>query len=74
MINKPRGHCVPSSLVEKSRQVPFLFNESSCPDLLNAFVTFSCHISTSHNDSLTRTDKLNMNETIYCMNALEVQV
>ncbi|KAL8143797.1 hypothetical protein V2J09_016829 [Rumex salicifolius] len=70
MMNRPRGHCVPSSLVEKSRKTRLIINEPACPNELNAFVTLPCYGSSLHRDR--RADKQTINETMYCMNAYDI--
>ncbi|KAH9795360.1 Membrane-bound transcription factor site-2 protease-like [Citrus sinensis] len=67
-----KGYCVSNYMIEESKKIQLLDNQSACPNDFTAFVTVQCFdISISVNVS-SEGDQLNKLENVYCLNANDI--
>ncbi|XP_024951160.2 membrane-bound transcription factor site-2 protease homolog isoform X3 [Citrus sinensis] len=67
-----KGYCVSNYMIEESKKIQLLDNQSACPNDFIAFVTVQCFdISISVNVS-SEGDQLNKLENVYCLNANDI--
>ncbi|KAK2992556.1 hypothetical protein RJ640_010438 [Escallonia rubra] len=70
-VDGKKGYCVPSSLVEKSKLIQLLDNQTTCAKELTAFETISCLGSSSLDDS-NREDSHENRKSIHCLTAKDI--
>ncbi|XP_027346730.1 membrane-bound transcription factor site-2 protease homolog isoform X2 [Abrus precatorius] len=74
-VNKMKGYCVPSLMMEESKIskiTNLLENQHACSSELTAFVKVLCPARGTLDDGQSRTDLLNREWSIYCLNAKDV--
>ncbi|KAG8633815.1 hypothetical protein MANES_18G124500v8 [Manihot esculenta] len=72
MIHNRKGYCVPTSLIEESKKIHLVYNQSSCPDDLTEFVAIQCYGSSKLDDVSNGDDHLNKRESRLCLKATDV--
>ncbi|XP_047172555.1 membrane-bound transcription factor site-2 protease homolog isoform X1 [Vigna umbellata] len=70
-VNKMKGYCVPSFMMEEIKITKWLGNQHVCPGELTAFVKL-CSANVTLHDGQNKTDLLNIGRSMYCINAKDV--
>ncbi|KAK3023740.1 hypothetical protein RJ639_044405 [Escallonia herrerae] len=70
-VDGKKGYCVPSSLIEESKLIQLLDNQTTCAKELTAFETFSCLGSSSLDDS-NREDSHENRKSIHYLTAKDI--
>ncbi|XP_052728012.1 membrane-bound transcription factor site-2 protease homolog isoform X3 [Vigna angularis] len=70
-VNKMKGYCVPSFMMEEIKITKWLGNQHVCPGELTAFVKL-CSSNVTLHDGQNKTDLLNIGRSMYCINAKDV--
>ncbi|XP_059656240.1 membrane-bound transcription factor site-2 protease homolog [Cornus florida] len=68
-VNGRKGYCVPSPLMEESKDIQLINNGSICPNELTAFVTISCFDPI---DGSGEDDHQKSRESIHCLTAKDI--
>ena len=71
VVNRMKGYCIPSFMMEESKITGLLENQHACPSELTAFVKVSCSTNSTLDDDQSKTD-LSNGWSIYCLNAKDV--
>ncbi|QCD81418.1 S2P endopeptidase [Vigna unguiculata] len=71
IVNKMKGYCVPSFMMEEIKNTKWLGNQHVCPGELTAFVKL-CSANVTLHDGQNKTDILNNGRSMYCLNAKDV--
>ncbi|KAK7386609.1 hypothetical protein VNO78_26943 [Psophocarpus tetragonolobus] len=76
VVNKMKGYCVPTIVMEESKITELLQNQHACPGELTAFVKSfvksSCSSNVTLDDGRSETDLLDRELSMYCLNAKDV--
>ncbi|KAL2576568.1 hypothetical protein AAZV13_16G083400 [Glycine max] len=72
VINRMKGYCVPSFMMDESKITELLENQHACPSELTAFVKSLCSANVTLDDGQSETDLLNRGWNMYCLNAKDV--
>ncbi|RDX66742.1 Membrane-bound transcription factor site-2 protease-like protein, partial [Mucuna pruriens] len=72
VLNKMKGYCVPSFMMEESKIIELLENQHACPGELTAFVKSLCYANVTPDDGQSETGLLNRGWSMYCLNAKDV--
>ncbi|XP_061343770.1 membrane-bound transcription factor site-2 protease homolog [Gastrolobium bilobum] len=72
VVNKMKGYCVPSFMMEESKVTELLENQHACPSELTAFVKVICSANMTLDDGQSKTDISNKGWNMYCLNAKDV--
>lgn len=72
VLNKTKGYCVPSFVMEESKITESLENQHACPSELTAFVKVVCSANVTLDDGQSETDLSNRIWNVYCLNAKDV--
>lgn len=72
VLNKRKGYCVPSYVMEASRITDLLENQHVCASEFTAFVKILCSANISLDDGQSETDLSNRRWNMYCLNAKDV--
>ncbi|XP_012573793.1 membrane-bound transcription factor site-2 protease homolog isoform X2 [Cicer arietinum] len=72
VLNKRKGYCVPSIVMEASKITNFPENQHVCPSELSAFVKILCSDNITLDDGQSETDLSNGRWNMYCLNAKDV--
>uniref|UniRef100_A0A5B7A8A7 Endopeptidase S2P n=1 Tax=Davidia involucrata TaxID=16924 RepID=A0A5B7A8A7_DAVIN len=71
-VNDRKGYCVPSSLMDQSKDILLIDNRSACPIELTPFVNISCSESSMLVDGSSEDDYQNRRESMYCLAAKDI--
>ncbi|KAK9268079.1 hypothetical protein L1049_010518 [Liquidambar formosana] len=71
-INGRKGYCVPSSLMEESKNIQLINSQSACPNKLTAFVIVSCFDPRMLDNGSSEDDHHKQRESRYCLEAKEI--
>ncbi|WVZ22846.1 hypothetical protein V8G54_001390, partial [Vigna mungo] len=70
-VNKMKGYCVPSFMMEEIKITKWLGNQHVCPGEFTAFVKL-CSANVTLHDGQNKTDLLNIGRSMYCLKAKDV--
>ncbi|KAJ9183350.1 hypothetical protein P3X46_007215 [Hevea brasiliensis] len=72
IVHSRKGYCVPTSLIEESKKMHLVYNQSSCPNDLTEFVAIQCFDSSKLDDVSNGDDHLNKRGSRHCLSATDV--
>ncbi|XP_050225099.1 membrane-bound transcription factor site-2 protease homolog [Mercurialis annua] len=74
MVCRRRGYCVPTSLIEESKMIHSLDDQSTCPDDLTEFVACQCFDSSKSDEAISEIDHQQQltRKSRHCLNARDV--
>lgn len=72
IIGGRKGYCVSSSLIQESKHIPSIDEQTTCPTELSTFTTISCLPSSTMNDTITDYNHEERRDDIHCMSAKNV--
>ncbi|KAJ6347134.1 hypothetical protein OIU76_003766 [Salix suchowensis] len=71
IVHRMKGYCVPTSVIEESKEMLFIENQSACPDDLTGFVAVQC-FNSSKSDIVSNEDGISLRQRWHCLNARDV--
>ncbi|KAJ6695150.1 PROTEASE M50 MEMBRANE-BOUND TRANSCRIPTION FACTOR SITE 2 PROTEASE [Salix koriyanagi] len=71
IVHRMKGYCVPTSVIEESKEMLFIENQSACPDDLTGFVAVQC-FNSSKSDIVSNEDVISRRQRWHCLNARDV--
>ncbi|KAJ6703291.1 PROTEASE M50 MEMBRANE-BOUND TRANSCRIPTION FACTOR SITE 2 PROTEASE [Salix viminalis] len=71
IVHRMKGYCVPTSVIEESKEMLFIENQSACPDDLTGFVAVQC-FNSSKSDIVSNEDGISRRQRWHCLNARDV--
>lgn len=71
IVHRMKGYCVPTSVIEESKEMLFIENQSVCPDDLTGFVAVQC-FNSSKSDIVSNEDGISRRQRWHCLNARDV--
>ncbi|KAL2334187.1 hypothetical protein Fmac_015400 [Flemingia macrophylla] len=72
VVNKMKGYCIPSFMMEESKITKLLETKPACPSGLTAFIKSLCSANVTLDDGQSETDLLSREWSMYCLNAKHV--
>ncbi|KAK7360792.1 hypothetical protein VNO77_02807 [Canavalia gladiata] len=72
IVNKMKGYCIPTFMLEESKITELLENQHACPNELTAFIKVLCSANGTQDDGQSRADPLNRGWSMYCLNTKDV--
>ncbi|KAJ6414866.1 hypothetical protein OIU84_003807 [Salix udensis] len=71
IVHRMKGYCVPTTVIEESKEMLFIENQSACPDDLTGFVAVQC-FNSSKSDIVSNEDGISRRQRWHCLNARDV--
>lgn len=72
VLNKRKGYCVPSFVMDASKITELLENQLVCPNELTAFVKTICSANSTLDNDQIETDLSNRKWNMYCLNTKDI--
>lgn len=67
-----KGYCVSNYMIEESKKIQLVDDQSACPNDFTAFVTGHCFDTSISVNVSSKGDQLNKSENVYCLNAKDI--
>ncbi|KAL5773793.1 hypothetical protein ACOSQ2_013717 [Xanthoceras sorbifolium] len=71
-VDGSKGYCVPSSMIEESKKIQLVDNQSACPNDFFAFVTVHCFNTSMSGNVSSEDGQPDKRESRYCLNAKDI--
>ncbi|KAK2635077.1 hypothetical protein Ddye_029869 [Dipteronia dyeriana] len=71
-VDGRKGYCVPNSVVEESKKIRLVDNQSACPDDFSAFATVHCFNTSMPGNVSSDDGQPDKRESRYCLNAKDI--